>query len=129
PAWRARRAEPGVHGLSNGDFDAPWPKVLRAREALRHWLARAGAAPDPEPLFEALADERIAPDAELPDTGVAPGPERVLSAAFIRGPHYGTRCSSVVLVAADGARFIERRFGPGGVALGERVQDLAWISA
>lgn len=131
PGWRARAVAAGVHALSNGDFDAPWPKSRRAHKALVRWLARVGdaARPDVSPLLEALADERVAPDADLPDTGVGLELERLLSAPFIRGTRYGTRCSSVVLVGAAGARFIERRYGPDGVVLGEHAQDLDWVGA
>jgi uncharacterized protein with NRDE domain len=68
-----------------------------------------------EPLFEALADEQPAPDAELPQTGVGLERERLLSAAFIRGEHYGTRASTVVAIDRHGSGVIvERRYGPNG---------------
>jgi uncharacterized protein with NRDE domain len=127
PAFQRQHVAAGVHGLSNGPFDAPWPKVRRARAALQAWISAAPSAGEPElaPLFEALADERIAPDEQLPDTGVGLALERVLSAPFIRGPHYGTRCSNVVLVDAREVLFVERRFGPDGVALGETRERIA----
>jgi len=68
PQVRARELTPGLHGLSNGDLDAAWPKVRRANAALQSWLDANGE--DFEPLFAALADEMPAPDAELPDTGI-----------------------------------------------------------
>ena len=41
--------------------------------------------------------------------------ERLLSPAFIRGPIYGTRCSTVVTIHRDGSvMFEERSFGPDG---------------
>ena len=44
----------------------------------------------------------------------------MLSAPFVVHPAYGTRCSTVLLLAADGAvRFAERRFDATGAALGE----------
>jgi uncharacterized protein with NRDE domain len=121
PRWET--VPPGVYGLSNGGFDAPWPKASRLTAALRRWIAgvdAAGAAePDIEPLFAALADDAIAPDAELPNTGVGLEAERRLSPPFIRGSAYGTRAASVVLIDRAGqAVFIERSFGPDGV-LGE----------
>jgi uncharacterized protein with NRDE domain len=126
PRFRQRALAPGVHALSNGPLDAPWPKMRGAQAALQAWLAHADVdAPDPAPLFAALADERVAADAELPDTGVGLELERRLSPRFIRGPHYGTRCSSVVLVGARDALFAERRFGPGAAPLGETITHLA----
>lgn len=94
---------PGVHGLSNGGFQRPWPKTRQLAGALGDWLA--GAAADPEPLFAALREEtphaRQAPDEE--------GPEAPYSPVFIRNEVYGTRCSSVVLIAHDGRGMIEER--------------------
>lgn len=117
-----RRLTPGIYGLSNGALDAPWPKTTRLRDVLAQWIA-AGEA-DLEPLWAALADERVADDALLPDTGVGLALERRLSAAFIREHHYGTRASTLVLVGHDGgATIIERRFGPSGVFEGETALE------
>ena len=77
---------------------------------------------DFEPLFAALADEQLAPDAQLPDTGVGLERERWLSPAFIRGEQYGTRASTVVAIGHDGDGVIaERRFGPRGRFDGETL--------
>lgn len=129
PDFLRQRVAPGVHGLSNGSFDARWPKVRRAEAALARWLADLPALGelDGEPLFEALADERIAPDEQLPDTGIGLTLERALSAPFIRGERYGTRCSSVVAVGRDSALFVERRFGPNGTNLEESRQRIALV--
>jgi len=116
------RIGPGVHGLSNARFDAAWPKVERGRGAMQAALHLPEAARDTA-LFEALADETIAGDAALPTTGVPIEIERLLSPAFIRGPVYGTRCSTVVVVYRDGSvMFEERSFGPGGSAAGPPVR-------
>jgi len=67
------------------------------------------------------ADRGQAADDLLPRTGVSPEWERLLSAAFIATPDYGTRSSTVVLVGRDRrAVFVERSFGRGG-APGEEV--------
>ncbi len=122
PRPQAMPVKAGVHALSNAWLDAPWPKSVRAAGALRNWLASDAAAtdaPDCEALFGALADTTIVPDDRLPDTGVPLLWERRLSATFITGADYGTRCSTVVLVGHDGQLwFEERRFGPQGSALG-----------
>lgn len=117
PVFATRRPAAGVHGLSNGDFDADWPKVRRARGALQAWLAQDDS--DIAPLFAALRDEGVAPDRELPDTGVGLDLERLLAPPFIRSERYGTRASSVVLIDAETIDFAERRFGAGGVVLGD----------
>ena len=125
PEREVRRLESGVHGLSNGPIDQVWPKTARAKLALADWLTAGDE--DVEPLFAALADEARPGDAELPDTGIGIERERMLSAAFLRGPVYGTRCSTVVLVGADGAgRLIERRLGPEGAPLGETALAFSW---
>jgi uncharacterized protein with NRDE domain len=109
---------PGVHGISNGPIDAPWPKTRHLRDALRTWIDTGDV--NPQPLWAALADERVAPDVELPETGVGIELERRLSPAFIRGDAYGTRASTIIAVDRDGRGFIvERRFGPNGVFAGE----------
>lgn len=110
----------GVHGISNGRLDAPWPKTRRLSAALQAWVD-AGSN-DLQPLWRALAEERIAADAELPDTGVGLELERRLSPAFIRGEAYGTRASTIIAIDHAGRGFIhERRFGPNGVFAGETV--------
>ncbi len=109
---------PGVHGLSNADYDTPWPKTDALMRAMRDWIARDDDGLGP--LWAALSDPAPWPDAMLPDTGIGIDRERHLSAAFIRGHAYGTRASTLVRVDRDGAVSVrERRFGPDGVFLGE----------
>ncbi|MBK6727160.1 MAG: NRDE family protein [Xanthomonadales bacterium] len=127
PEARLHQIDAGVHTLSNAALDTPWPKTLRLHAAMTQWLAADGD--DPAPLLAALADPQIAPDSELPYTGVPLEWERRLSAAFITGDDYGTRASSIVLVADDHIRFIERRFGPHGVALGDTDERVESASA
>ena len=110
----------GVHGISNGRLDAPWPKTRHLTRALQAWVDVGSDAL--QPLWDALADERIAADAELPDTGAGLELERRLSPAFIRGSAYGTRASTIIAVDHHGRGYIhERRFGPDGVFEGETV--------
>ncbi len=85
--------EPGVHGLSNHLLDSPWPKVTAARSALADALA---ALPEERPLFELLRDDAAHPDHLLPRTGISLEWERLLSAAFVRAPGYGTRSSTIL---------------------------------
>lgn len=111
---------PGIYGLSNGNLDSDWPK----QRCLRDGLA---ADPDGKPveLLELLANNRIYPDAELPDTGIRLELERALSAAFIIGKEYGTRASTFVRLGREGEiAFLERRYGSMGVMLGESSWQL-----
>ncbi|UGB37813.1 NRDE family protein [Frateuria soli] len=123
PEPRVQAVTPGVHGLSNADFNTPWPKTRQLMARLQAWLDEG--MEDVAPLFAALADEQPALDHELPDTGIGRERERRLSPAFIRGPEYGTRASTLVLVGrAGGGRIIERRFGPEGRPDGR--SEVAW---
>jgi uncharacterized protein with NRDE domain len=125
PEPRAQAVTPGVHGLSNADFNTPWPKTRALMQHLQHWID-AGDDADFAPLFAALADEQVAPDEQLPDTGIGLERERWLSAAFIRGPDYGTRASTVVAIGHDGhGVIVERRFGPNGRFAGETMLRFA----
>ena len=130
PTFQQHAVTPGVHAMSNGAFDAPWPKSGHATQALRAWLdaasSRAGAADVDAiaPLFAALADTTPAPDAALPDTGVGIELERWLSPPFVLGERYGTRCSSIVLVGDDAIVFAERRYGPNGIVDGDSIERL-----
>ena len=113
------RLTPGIHGLSNHLLDTPWPKVVRGRDL----LAKAVTAGDfsREDLFAILADRTRAPAELLPDTGVGPDLERVLSSIFITSERYGTRSSTILLIEADRRMtFVERSFN-GGEAHGEEV--------
>jgi uncharacterized protein with NRDE domain len=130
PQFTTHAVAPGVHAMSNGTFDAAWPKSGHATRALQAWLESPASqatidAAALAPLFAALADTTSAPDAALPDTGVGIELERALSPPFVRGERYGTRCSTVVLVADDRITFVERRFGPDAQPLGETAALLS----
>ena len=108
----------GVHGLSNASLSASWPKSEHLRLALQDWLA--SGSDDLDPLWQALADEHVPTDAQLPDTGVGLELERQLGPVFIRGQHYGTRASTLVAIDQAGAGWlIERRYGSDGLYLGQ----------
>lgn len=133
PDYATQAIAPGVHAMSNGALDAPWPKSVLASRALTSWMD--SGAPDDvrragmhalEPLFAALANRTPATDTELPHTGVGLPLERMLSPPFIRDPRYGTRCSSVVIVGNNDAVFAERRFAPDGATRGDSFAILDW---
>lgn len=113
-----RRLEPGVYGLSNHLLDTPWPKVARGRRRLAELLETG--APAPEALLEILYDMEIAPLQTRPDTGVGAEWERVLSAAFVTTPTYGTRASTALIIDRESRlTFAERSFRPGPVPVGD----------
>jgi uncharacterized protein with NRDE domain len=103
---------PGVHGLSNHLLNTPWPKVVRGKQRLQSALADE---PSPEALLDLLHDREPAAQSELPDTGIGPEMERVLSPALIVSAQYGTRASTAVLFGLDGGvSFSERTILRGG---------------
>ncbi len=113
---------PGLYGLSNHLLDTPWPKVRAAKAGLATLLASAPESMDllARQMMELLADPHPYPDALLPDTGIPLERERLISAAFIRDPLYGTRSTSVLLRRRDGATwFAERCFNPAGAPTDE----------
>lgn len=118
-----REVAPGVHALSNGLLDEPWPKSRRVMTALKG-LAKSDAAPDSDRLFDLMDDREPAPDAELPDTGIGRERERMLSPPFIVSEQYGTRCSTVV-VAGERTRVAERSFDPAGTAMAQVDYEFA----
>jgi uncharacterized protein with NRDE domain len=103
---------PGVHGLSNDSLDTPWPKVVKGKQILEQ-LVLSQPEISLESIFSFLEDTEMAPDHQLPDTGIGIGYERVLSSIFIKSPEYGTRSSTVLLVDKDNrVTFAERGFVP-----------------
>jgi uncharacterized protein with NRDE domain len=94
-----RKLGPGLYGLSNHLLNTSWPKVTRGLQAFAELITDEEI--DTDACFELLADETIAIDEDLPDTGVGIERERVLSPIFIKTPIYGTRSSSVVILDND----------------------------
>jgi uncharacterized protein with NRDE domain len=104
----------GVHALSNGPLDAPWPKSRRVATALRG-LDTADHV-DIGRLFGLMDDREPAADGDLPDTGVGTDIERFLSPPFIVGERYGTRCTTVASLG-ERCRVVERGFDRQGVTV------------
>jgi uncharacterized protein with NRDE domain len=100
---------PGIHGLSNHLLDTRWPKVTVAKSRLEAIVLSTQV--DPEQIFAALADPAPFADGLLPDTGVGPERERLLSPIFIADDGYGTRSTTVLLIGRNGhVTFIERTY-------------------
>ncbi len=132
-----RRLERGLYGLSNAVLDTPWPKVARLKAEVRATIGSLGVGDGVDllatRLFESLGDRSLAPDEQLPDTGVPRALERQLSAAFIRTPdgRYGTRCSTLVITERVKRQLVthvfERSYTAGpGVALLRRSRLNGW---
>ena len=105
-----QKLKPGIYGLSNHLLNTPWPKVFRGKKLLKTALDKKGAELE-DALFALLVDRKIPADNKLPDTGIGLEWERVLSSIFITSPIYGTRSSTIVLIAKNGrVKFVEKVF-------------------
>jgi uncharacterized protein with NRDE domain len=87
----------GIYGISNASLDTPWPKVVKTKAEFASLICQR--APE-DAYFEMLSNTTQAPDCLLPDTGVTFELERLLSAACIDSPTYGTRVSSLLKMHA-----------------------------
>lgn len=102
----------GCHGLSNDHLNAPWPKVTEGLVLFQAALREQGAGSDA--LFEMLGP------------GAPTRSARVETSRFIRGGVYGTRASTVVRIAHDGALCFEERSFDNAAAETGRI---AWKAA
>jgi uncharacterized protein with NRDE domain len=130
---------PGIHTLSDGLLDEPWPKCVRLDTLLGSYLRTHGGfamllgaysdlsktgvrgADDPictakpvSPADFAKAGFAMLADREttsegLPDTGIGREEEERLSACFVVGAESGTRSSTALVMARDGRVYFEER--------------------
>ncbi|KQZ60740.1 hypothetical protein ASD67_15635 [Sphingopyxis sp. Root1497] len=95
---------PGVHALANEPVDQPCPRAERLRAAL---AAVVEARTDPASLLDTLMEEDD-------------------PALFLRGDLYGTRASTLVLIAAAGSvQMTERRYEAGGRPIGTTARNFS----
>jgi len=114
-----RPLAPGIHGVSNALLDTPWPKVGAGKTAM---LQAIDCLPDDGSLFQLLQNDTIHPDEHLPATGVPQEWERLLSAAFVKSPSYGTRSSTVLYQRKDGWLTFDEQTWLKGAQRGARVR-------
>lgn len=104
----AGKLGPDLYGLSNALLNTSWPKVEKAKHLLGN-----GVLSDPlgqkEQAFLGMRDRTLAPDEELPDTGVGKEWEKLLSPMYIESPAYGTRLSTLLLMDRKGSLWYEER--------------------
>jgi uncharacterized protein with NRDE domain len=108
-----REVDKGVHGLSNGLLDTPWPKVTKGKKALIAALRKVNL--DVEDLFTIMADREPPADHELPHTGMSLELERMLAALHVESETlgYGTRSTTIMLIDhRHKVQFWERSFAP-----------------
>lgn len=108
---RPRALTSGLHAVGNAGLD---PGDARLRHARRRLEAVLDAKIDAEALLDVLAD--------TDDPGPGTGDARPV---FVTGESFGTRCSTLFMVADDGCTWLqERRFDAQGRAAGDTV--LRW---
>lgn len=114
---------PGTHSVSNFSLNTLWPKVVKGKSLLSDYVKKHSGKLEIDELFQIVMDREVAPDDQLPNTGVGLEMERHLSASFIHLPHYGTRCSTVLLVDYDqNVTFVERTFHQGEFQFEKRFE-------
>jgi uncharacterized protein with NRDE domain len=105
--------QPGIYGLSNRLIDTDWPKVRDGKTRLDDILAEDEHTISRNALLELLQSQNVAPDDQLPETGVGIQWERVLAPIFITSPAYGTRASSLLTIDHRGeVHFTEITWDP-----------------
>lgn len=98
PNTDIRQLEPAVHAIANEVAGRACGRSERLAVAVRQWLA---GGQDPAVLLDALRAEDGPP-------------------LFLNDSIYGTRCSTLVAIAADGSgQIVERRYEKGGIPAGE----------
>jgi uncharacterized protein with NRDE domain len=109
----AARLGAGLHAFSNAPPGTEWPKTATALDGTTPLVDD----PNPiEPLFALLAMRDATGGAALHHQRTH----------FVVGPVYGTRCSTVVLLAANGrATFAERSYDAAGVFVGDVRESFA----
>lgn len=108
---------PGIHALSNHLLGTPWPKLQLARGRFVTALEQPAKR---EAFIDLLRDDTPGNDDALPDTGVGIEWERRLSSVFVRAPGYGTRSSTLLMMAVDGTvEFTEWTWDEMGEQAGE----------
>jgi uncharacterized protein with NRDE domain len=118
--------QPGIGAVSNADFLTPWPKLSRLSSHLQ--ALHEQEPPSDAQLLALLHNPSVAPDADLPVTGLSLEFERALSAAFITLPDYGTRACSVVRFEPNSIQFLEQGFDASGVTHTERIATKLTVS-
>lgn len=104
----------GVYGLSNAllcqhstlnqenIINQPWPKVTNAMQDMYLLQHSENNEELQQELLSLLSSTKQANHALLPNTGVPPEWEQLLSSQFIINPAYGTRCSTALTLNNKG---------------------------
>lgn len=119
---KPRLLSPGLHGLTNGSMDEPWPKIRHGKELFQQ-LIDSGKFNDGntipwEEIFEIMTTEAglVDNETELPKTGWGAEFEKLASPIFVKlfdiggGMMFGTRSQTVLVVKKDGMSELQERY-------------------
>ncbi len=126
-SWSIQTISPGVHAISNAQWNTPWPKSLQLSNDLQTALHQATSRHELEQALLHSLSKPQQPKGALPDTGVGPEAEAALAPVFVHWPEhgYGTRTSTVVVADAQGLHWLERRHDAQMSRLGDTAFDVA----
>ncbi len=114
----------GLYGLSNALLDTKWPKVASGKERFKQIIAET--ALDFEAIFSLMFDKTLAPDDQLPETGIGFEKEKLLSSRFIEMPGYGTRNTTVLVKDKhNNVQVVERTYTSADASTSEVKFDFA----
>lgn len=121
----------GVFIVSNGILSDDWAKTRHLRKRFTQeflpmlQLPQIDEAAIQHAAWDLLEDERKLSIELLPQTGIDPEVELLLSSTFIQSPNYGTRCSNLLRMRSQGFDWLEKT--QQGTAKGQIVHvDIAW---
>ena len=104
------RLAQGIYGVSNGDLEDPWFKVLRGKQRIHEILGNCPQSWE-EDCFSMLADKTLAPEGQVQITGLDPVRERLKSGIFVHHEGYGTIASSYIRYSREQQlNIVERSF-------------------
>lgn len=85
----------GIHVLSNGFLNEPWPKVEKLRKLFTQTIKSDFSHQN---LIEIMKDEEKFPENQLPNTNISKDMEYFLSSIFINSKKYGTRATTIITI-------------------------------
>lgn len=96
----------GVYVTSNGLMTEHWEKTRHLRKRFTQELLPMLQSQQPKydidaAAWDILEDERKIIPELLPNTGIQPEMEHLLSSTFIQSPVYGTRCSNLLCMGTS----------------------------
>lgn len=103
----------GVYVVSNGLMSEHWEKTKHLRTRFTQEFLPMLQQPTEESVlqhaaWDILEDERKVTTELLPNTGIHPEMEELLSSTFIQSPVYGTRCSNFLRLQHDEWLWLEK---------------------